>query len=145
MSSDRGDDDDDCGARGDDHHRREEAERRRDDDDDEEEEEEEATMASTFVHRVGIPEKATFVKGIEGVMKEALLCNGPVRSWKKVSGCMGRFSLGLNILFPVMEWGRGYNFATFRHDLISGLTIGSLSIPQVFLSFLSFFCQFKHL
>jgi MFS superfamily sulfate permease-like transporter len=39
--------------------------------------------------------------------------------------------LCFGILFPVVEWGKGYNLGTLRHDLVSGLTIGSLSIPQV--------------
>jgi hypothetical protein len=91
-------------------------------------------MARASVHRVSIPERGSFAKGVEGVMKEALLCHGPLRSWKNVknvSGFSRRLLLCFSILFPVMEWGRGYNLGTFRHDLISGLTIGSLAIPQV--------------
>ncbi|MCE3050607.1 Solute carrier 26 [Datura stramonium] len=37
--------------------------------------------------------------------------------------------LGLQAIFPILDWGRSYNFRKFRGDLISGLTIASLCIP----------------
>ncbi|KAG9129559.1 hypothetical protein Leryth_023899 [Lithospermum erythrorhizon] len=33
-------------------------------------------------------------------------------------------------VFPILEWGRKYNLTKFRGDLIAGLTIASLCIPQ---------------
>lgn len=34
-------------------------------------------------------------------------------------------------LFPILKWGRIYNASKFKHDLMAGLTLASLSIPQV--------------
>lgn len=81
------------------------------------------------VHRVSIPQRGTLAKGLELAVKETFFPDDPLRAFKDQPGSR-RFSLGLRYLFPVFDWGKGYNFSTFRHDLIAGLTIGSLSIPQ---------------
>ena len=36
----------------------------------------------------------------------------------------------LSRIFPFLEWIKGYNFATFRADAISGLTVALVLIPQ---------------
>ncbi|GJY33780.1 sulfate transporter 1.3 [Tanacetum coccineum] len=41
-----------------------------------------------------------------------------------------KLMLGLEAIFPILEWGRSYNRKKFRGDLIAGLTIASLCIPQ---------------
>ncbi|KAM1818547.1 hypothetical protein EV1_000286 [Malus domestica] len=33
-------------------------------------------------------------------------------------------------IFPILVWGRSYNMSKFKHDLMAGLTIASLCIPQ---------------
>lgn len=37
----------------------------------------------------------------------------------------------LQIIFPILAWGRNYTATKFRKDLLAGLTIASLCIPQV--------------
>lgn len=81
------------------------------------------------LHRVSIPHKGTFVQGLELAVKETFFPDDPLRPFKNQPASR-RFSLGLAYLLPVFEWGKGYNLSTFKHDLIAGLTIGSLSIPQ---------------
>ena len=34
-------------------------------------------------------------------------------------------------IFPILGWGRNYAATKFRNDLLAGLTIASLCIPQV--------------
>ena len=34
-------------------------------------------------------------------------------------------------IFPILDWGRNYTVIHFRNDLLAGLTIASLCIPQV--------------
>lgn len=34
-------------------------------------------------------------------------------------------------IFPILVWGRNYSISKFQHDLMAGLTIASLCIPQV--------------
>lgn len=35
-------------------------------------------------------------------------------------------------LFPILRWGRNYKATKFKHDLMAGLTLASLCIPQVY-------------
>lgn len=42
-----------------------------------------------------------------------------------------RLCLFLEGLFPILQWGRNYKASKFRNDLMAGLTLASLSIPQV--------------
>jgi hypothetical protein len=37
----------------------------------------------------------------------------------------------LQFLFPVLKWGRSYSLKSFRSDIMAGLTLASLGIPQV--------------
>ncbi|XP_074578064.1 sulfate transporter 2.1-like [Curcuma longa] len=78
----------------------------------------------------------------------ALLLNAPrpPSVWKELSGSLrGAFlpegnstppsfskwilSL-LHGLFPVLDWGRSYDLSSFKSDLMAGLTLASLGIPQ---------------
>ncbi|KAI9113720.1 hypothetical protein K1719_014971 [Acacia pycnantha] len=36
----------------------------------------------------------------------------------------------LEAIFPVLDWGRNYTAISFRNDLLAGLTVASLCIPQ---------------
>jgi low affinity sulfate transporter 2 len=45
----------------------------------------------------------------------------------------------LQTVFPVLQWGRTYNFKLFRSDVMAGLTLASLGIPQVRSNFYYFF------
>lgn len=37
----------------------------------------------------------------------------------------------LHSLFPILEWSKSYSFKSLRSDVMAGLTLASLSIPQV--------------
>lgn len=39
-------------------------------------------------------------------------------------------------VFPVVEWGRIYGVKKFKKDLMSGLTLASLCIPQVMILYI---------
>jgi len=62
--------------------------------------------------------------------KETFFHDDPLRDFKDQPKSK-QFMLGLQSVFPVFDWGRNYTFKKFRGDLISGLTIASLCIPQV--------------
>ncbi|KAI0507656.1 hypothetical protein KFK09_013783 [Dendrobium nobile] len=58
-------------------------------------------------------------------MKEKVLTRG------KQSSSLLHFTLsGLQGLFPVLSWGRNYDLKSFRSDIMAGLTLASLGIPQ---------------
>lgn len=48
-------------------------------------------------------------------------------------------------LFPILRWGRSYKASMFRHDLMSGLTLASLCIPQVILFMIVKYIYIFHL
>lgn len=37
----------------------------------------------------------------------------------------------LQCVFPVLQWGRSYTLKSFKSDVMAGLTLASLGIPQV--------------
>ncbi|KAJ4950396.1 hypothetical protein NE237_027228 [Protea cynaroides] len=82
-----------------------------------------------YVHKVGVPPRQNIFKEITATLKETFFPDDPLRQFKGQSGSK-KFMLGLESIFPILEWGRDYNLTKFKGDLISGLTIASLSIPQ---------------
>ncbi|CAO2834167.1 unnamed protein product [Amaranthus hypochondriacus] len=80
-------------------------------------------------HKVGVPSKQNLFKEFTNTVKETFFADDPLRHFKHQSRSR-KFILGLQAVFPILEWGRGYNLAKFRGDLIAGLTIASLCIPQ---------------
>ncbi|KAK3012070.1 hypothetical protein RJ639_011963 [Escallonia herrerae] len=83
----------------------------------------------TYIHKVGVPPRQNLWKEIKATMKETFFADDPLRPFKDQTKSR-KFVLGMQALFPILEWGRSYNFKKFRGDLISGLTIASLCIPQ---------------
>lgn len=84
-----------------------------------------------YVHKVGVPPKQNLLKEFTETVKETLFADDPLRSFKDQPRSR-KLILGVQAVFPILEWGRSYNLQKFRGDLIAGLTIASLCIPQVF-------------
>ncbi|XVF44729.1 hypothetical protein PTKIN_Ptkin02bG0147600 [Pterospermum kingtungense] len=82
-----------------------------------------------YVHKVGVPPKQNLLKEIAGTVKETFFSDDPLRNFKDQSRSR-KFVLGLQAVFPILKWGRHYNLSKFKGDLIAGLTIASLCIPQ---------------
>ncbi|KAK6916047.1 SLC26A/SulP transporter domain [Dillenia turbinata] len=82
-----------------------------------------------YVHKVGVPPKQNFFKEIGATLKETFFADEPLRPFKDQPRSR-KFVLGLQTVFPILQWGREYNFTKFKGDLIAGLTIASLCIPQ---------------
>lgn len=83
-----------------------------------------------YIHKVGIPPKQKLLTEFKSTVKETFFSGDPLRSFKDQSKSR-KLVLGLQAIFPIFEWGSDYNLTKFRGDLISGLTIASLCIPQV--------------
>lgn len=49
---------------------------------------------------------------------------------KQLKWCRSGFSM-LQGIFPIFKWGRNYQVSNFKNDLMAGLTLASLCIPQV--------------
>ncbi|CAA7401027.1 unnamed protein product [Spirodela intermedia] len=81
------------------------------------------------VHKVGLPTRKKLGTEFKETVKETFFHDDPLRPFKGQSKGK-KVLLGLRAVFPILEWGRRYNFSKFRGDLIAGLTIASLCIPQ---------------
>ncbi|XP_043810181.1 sulfate transporter 1.3 isoform X2 [Manihot esculenta] len=81
------------------------------------------------IHKVGVPPKQNLFKEFKATVKETLFADDPLRPFKDQPGSK-KFVMGMQTLFPILEWGRSYNFTKLRGDIIAGLTIASLCIPQ---------------
>ncbi|TMW87955.1 hypothetical protein EJD97_019220 [Solanum chilense] len=82
-----------------------------------------------YIHKVGVPPKQGIFKEFKTTVKETFFADDPLRSFKDQPRSR-KLVLGLQAIFPILDWGRSYNLRKFRGDLISGLTIASLCIPQ---------------
>ncbi|XP_059631430.1 sulfate transporter 1.3-like [Cornus florida] len=87
------------------------------------------TQSCPRIHKVGVPPKQSLLKEFTATVKETLLADDPLRAFKGQSRSR-KFTLGMQTIFPILEWGQDYNLTKFRGDLIAGLTIASLCIPQ---------------
>ncbi|GMI83781.1 sulfate transporter 1;3 [Hibiscus trionum] len=81
------------------------------------------------VHKVGRPPRQNLLKEIAGTVRETFFADDPLRHFKDQPRSR-KFVLGFQAVFPIFEWGRHYSFSKFKGDLIAGLTIASLCIPQ---------------
>lgn len=82
-----------------------------------------------YIHKVGVPPKQNLFKEFRETLKETFFADDPLRPFKDQSRSQ-KFILGIQTIFPIFEWGRKYNLKKLRGDLIAGLTIASLCIPQ---------------
>ncbi|XP_027358595.1 sulfate transporter 1.3-like [Abrus precatorius] len=81
------------------------------------------------VHKVAIPPRQNLFKEFQATIKETFFADDPLRSFKDQPKSK-KIILGIEAIFPILNWGRSYNLKKFRGDIISGLTIASLCIPQ---------------
>ncbi|KAL6968283.1 Sulfate transporter 3.1 [Sarracenia purpurea var. burkii] len=80
-------------------------------------------------HRVGIPPPQPFFRSLKSSLKETFFPDDPLRQFKNQPPSR-KLILGLQYLLPILEWGPRYSLDFFKADLIAGITIASLAIPQ---------------
>ncbi|KAK1267205.1 Sulfate transporter 3.1 [Acorus gramineus] len=80
-------------------------------------------------HRVTVPESKPFMESLKKNVKETFFPDDPLRQFKGQKPSR-RVVLALQYFFPMLEWLPRYTFAYFKSDLVSGITIASLAIPQ---------------
>ncbi|KAM6541288.1 hypothetical protein CsatB_005735 [Cannabis sativa] len=86
-------------------------------------------VESAAYHRVAIPPPQPFVKTFKYSLMETFFPDDPFRQFKNQSPLRGVW-LGLQYFLPILEWAPRYTLNFFKADLISGITIASLAIPQ---------------
>ncbi|CAN6677199.1 unnamed protein product [Malus baccata var. baccata] len=80
-------------------------------------------------HRVEIPPSKPFFKALKSSLKETFFPDDPFRQFKN-QPTSRKLVLGLQHFVPILEWAPSYTFDFFKSDLIAGITIASLAVPQ---------------
>lgn len=82
------------------------------------------------VYKVGYPPQKDLTTEFTNALKETFFHDNRLKQYKDQSGPT-KLKMGLQFMFPVFDWGRTYNLNKLKGDLVAGLTIASLCIPQV--------------
>nr|GMC83279.1 sulfate transporter 1.3-like [Ipomoea batatas] len=85
--------------------------------------------ALPYIHKVEKPPKQGWLEELKWTVKETFFHDEPLRHFKDQPRSR-KFMLALQAVCPIFDWGRSYDLSKFKGDLISGLTIASLCIPQ---------------
>ncbi|KAI3731572.1 hypothetical protein L1987_62761 [Smallanthus sonchifolius] len=81
------------------------------------------------IHKVETPPKRSSLQKLKNKLKETFFPDDPLRQFKGQS-CKQKWLLGFQYIFPILQWGPHYNLNLLKSDVVSGLTIASLAIPQ---------------
>ncbi|XP_010254171.1 PREDICTED: probable sulfate transporter 3.5 isoform X2 [Nelumbo nucifera] len=81
------------------------------------------------VHKVNFTTPRNFTTSFKSDLKETFFPDDPFRQFKNEPP-LRKAKKAAQYFFPVFEWLPKYNFRLFRYDLLSGITIASLAIPQ---------------
>ncbi|GMN37260.1 hypothetical protein TIFTF001_006681 [Ficus carica] len=92
----------------------------------------EAAMAQPAqeIHKVCLPPKQTTLQKLKHRLSEVFFPDDPLHKFHYQTTFLRKLLLGLQFFFPIFQWGPLYNVTLLRSDVISGLTIASLAIPQ---------------
>ncbi|KAK7349171.1 hypothetical protein VNO77_06325 [Canavalia gladiata] len=81
------------------------------------------------IHKVRLPPERTTLQKLRQRLSEIFFPDDPLHMFKNQTWLM-KLLLALQYLFPIFQWAPHYNLSLLRSDIISGLTIASLAIPQ---------------
>ncbi|CAI8601200.1 unnamed protein product [Vicia faba] len=81
------------------------------------------------IHKVRLPPQRTTLQKLRLRLSEIFFPDDPFHGFKNQTWII-KFLLALQYLFPIFQWGPQYNLKLLRSDIVSGLTIASLAIPQ---------------
>jgi len=82
------------------------------------------------VHGVNFSIQRGFGAKLKTGLKETLFPDDPFRQFKNEEKTTRRILKGVQYFIPIFEWLPTYNWRLFCSDLVAGLTISSLAIPQ---------------
>ncbi|KAL5574673.1 hypothetical protein UlMin_018098 [Ulmus minor] len=91
----------------------------------------ELTMAPPVeIHKVCLPQKQTTLQKFKRRVSEIFFPDDPFHGFKNQTTWFGKLVMALQFFFPIFQWGPHYNVGLLKSDIVSGLTIASLAIPQ---------------
>ena len=82
------------------------------------------------VHKVEAPPHISSLRKLKTRLKETFFPDDPLRQFKGQSA-KKKWILGAQYALPILKWGPEYSLKSFKSDIVAGLTIASLAIPQV--------------
>ncbi|KAJ7566154.1 hypothetical protein O6H91_02G090500 [Diphasiastrum complanatum] len=82
-----------------------------------------------ILHKVLIPARTPLVHGLKDAVKEIFFPDDPFQEFKNQPR-KRKYLLGLLYVFPILDWGWNYSIGDLKGDVIAGLTIASLAVPQ---------------
>ncbi|KAL2607955.1 hypothetical protein R1flu_026528 [Riccia fluitans] len=82
-----------------------------------------------LVNNVRVPPDESLGLKVKHTVKETFFADDPLRQFKGHTG-KKKWFLGLAYIFPILEWLPKYKLHKLRGDIIAGLTIASLAVPQ---------------
>jgi len=88
-----------------------------------------ADLEMVAVHSVNVPPGEGILRGVKRAVKETLFPDDPFRQFKNQPRSR-KCVLGLQYVFPILEWAPKYSLNLLKSDVLSGITIASLAIPQ---------------
>ncbi|XP_038706248.1 probable sulfate transporter 3.3 [Tripterygium wilfordii] len=80
-------------------------------------------------HKVVPPPPTSTLKKLKTRLKETFFPDDPLRQFRGQS-LKKKWVLGAQYIFPILQWGPNYNLKLLKSDVVAGLTIASLAIPQ---------------
>lgn len=87
-------------------------------------------METRPTHEVNFDLRRSFGSNLKSGFKETFFPDDPFR---RITGKMSvsrRTRNVLEYLFPIVQWLPNYDLKKFRYDLLAGVTIASLAVPQ---------------
>ncbi|XP_059638110.1 probable sulfate transporter 3.5 [Cornus florida] len=87
------------------------------------------TSGETSVHKLNFAKPRSFSTTFKSDFKETLFPDDPFRDIKN-EPFWPRTKKTVQYFVPMFEWLPKYNFHLFKYDLLAGITIASLAIPQ---------------
>ncbi|KAG9459308.1 hypothetical protein H6P81_003816 [Aristolochia fimbriata] len=88
-----------------------------------------ATIPPMEIHKVCMPPKRGTLEALKQRLGEIFFPDDPLHQFKNQSP-LRKLLLGLQYLFPIFQWGSEYSLKLLKSDVVSGITIASLAIPQ---------------
>uniref|UniRef100_A0A0D9VPU7 STAS domain-containing protein n=1 Tax=Leersia perrieri TaxID=77586 RepID=A0A0D9VPU7_9ORYZ len=80
--------------------------------------------------RVPVPAPSPFFSTLGKNMKETFLPDDPFRVIRRENSSGRRILAAIRYVFPFADWAPSYSLPTLKSDLVAGITIASLAIPQ---------------
>ncbi|KAI4331450.1 hypothetical protein MLD38_029638 [Melastoma candidum] len=88
-----------------------------------------AALPGMEIHRVCLPPDRTTLQKLGNRVSEIFFPDDPLHRFKNQTAFQ-KLILGVQYFFPIFDWASEYSLGLFRSDIVSGITIASLAIPQ---------------